>query len=257
MIPHYNNLGGLKDSIKSIDESINADIVIVDDGSKIKPQKKDIEYSHGNIFIIKLPQNAGIEHALNTGLSFIKKQGYEFTGRLDCGDLCKKNRFKKQINYLRKHKKIVLVGGWVNVIDSKGHKKYITKHPSKHKEISKKMYLNSMFVHPSVLFKTSILDKIGVYPTHYKAAEDYAFFFNVVKKFKTANLEEVLIDYIIDDNSISSQKRKIQVKSRIRVILNHFYLGYYPIYGLIRNIILLSMSRNMSTALKKLFYSKK
>lgn len=257
MIPHYNNINGLKDSIKSINESISADIVIVDDGSEIKPQENDIEYRHGNIFVIGLSQNVGIENALNQGLSYIKKHGYEFIGRLDCGDLCKPNRFKKQISYLKENKQIALLGSWVNVIDSKGHKQYITKHPSKHKEISKKMYLNSMFVHPSVVFRTSILNKTGFYPTNYKAAEDYAFFFNIIKHFKTANLEEALLDYIIDENSISSQKRKVQVKSRIKIILNHFYLGYYPIYGLIRNILLLSISRDMSTALKKIIYSKR
>ena len=95
-----------------------------------------------------------------------------------------------------------------------------------------------MFVHPTVIFRSKIIDKIGAYPTNYKAAEDYAYFFNIIKVYNAANYPESLLDYIVDPKSISSQKRKLQVKSRIRVILHNFYFGFYPIYGLIRNIAL-------------------
>ena len=115
------------------------------------------------------------------------------------------------------------------------------------------MYLNSMFVHPSVVFRTSIVDSVGYYPTNFKAAEDYAYFFNIIKKYKSENLPEILLDYIVDENSISSTKRKLQVKSRIRIILKHFYLGYYPIIGLFRSIILYFVSRDLSNKIKKLF----
>jgi len=194
----------------------------------------------------------GIEYALNKGLAYIESQGYEYIGRLDCGDLCQPNRFKIQLSFLKKHPEIALVGSWVNIIDEQGKFHYILKHPESHAELSKKIYYNSMFVHPSVVFKTSILKDIGYYPTTYKAAEDYAFFFKVIKKFKTANIAKPLLDYIVDSNSISSQKRKIQVKSRIKIILKHFYIGYYPIMGLIRNILLLFISREGSQRIKNI-----
>lgn len=257
MIPHYNNLSGLQMSLSSIEEDIKIDIVVVDDGSKHIPKPKQLKYDSGFLKIIALNKNLGIEHALNKGLAYIESHGYEYIGRLDCGDLCQPHRFKIQLDFLKKHPEIALVGSWVNIIDDRGNFHYLLKHPKTHKEISRKMYFNSMFVHPSVVFKTSILQEIGYYPTSYKAAEDYAFFFKVVKNFKTANIAKPLLDYVVNPNSISSQKRKVQVKSRLKIILSHFYFGYNPVYGLFRNTLLLLVSRNFTSALKKLLHHKR
>jgi len=255
LIPHYNNFQGLKKSIESIEESIPIDLMIIDDGSqKDLIVENDINniYHLGKIKIHKLAENKGIEYALNFGLELILKEGYEFIGRLDCGDYCVENRFTKQIDYLQNNEETHLLGTWANIIDSTGKNLFLLKHPIKYQKIKKEMYLNSMFVHPSVVFRSSVIKKIGYYPTNYKAAEDYAFFFKIVKHFKSENLPEALVDYVIDENSISSTKRKLQVKSRIRVIIDNFYFGFYPIYGLLRNSALLFMSRNTTTVIKKL-----
>jgi hypothetical protein len=111
-----------------------------------------------------------------------------------------------------------------------------------------------MFVNPTVLFKTSVLQTVPEYPVKYKdAAQDYAFFFKVIKRFECANMPEVLLDYIIDKNSISTKKRKLQVKNRINIIIENFKFGVYPIYGLIRSVILYFFSRKSTTLIKTKF----
>lgn len=255
LIPHYNNFQQLIESIKSIDESINVDLLIVDDGStKEIPIKSEIEknYKNGKVFLDYLNKNQGIEHALNRGLYLIENMGYQYIGRLDCGDYCMKNRFLKQISYLERNKDTHLLGSWVNMIDSSGRKLFVLKHPVTYKEIKRNMYLNSMFVHPSVVYRANILKVIGYYPTNFKAAEDYAFFFKIVKKFKAENLAEPLLNYVIDENSISSTRRRLQVRNRIRVILSNYYFGIYPTYGLIRNALLFFMSRGTATKIKSI-----
>lgn len=254
LIPHFNNPKQLENSIYSIKESISIDIIIVDDGSKSKPNEVQLlqNYNNGNIIFVNLPQNQGIEIALNKGLEVIQKQTYKFIGRLDCGDICKPGKFKKQLEAFKNDPDLFLLGTWVNIVNIKGKHLYHLKHPKTYQEIKNKMYLNSMFVHPTVVFRSKILDIIGFYPTQYKAAEDYAFFFNIIKKFKAENYPEFLLDYVVDDKSISSSKRKTQVKSRIRIIIKNFYFGWYPIYGLIRNTLLLFVSRELTTKLKKL-----
>ena len=76
------------------------------------------------------------------------------------------------------------------------------------------MYLNSMFVHPSVVFRSEIISTTGKYPLNRKAAEDYAFFFKVVNYYKSENYPEILLDYIISTKSISVKNRKKQVYNR-------------------------------------------
>jgi len=255
LIPHYNNPIDLEKTILSIVESIPIDVFIVDDGSTQKPNQTKLKeiFTLGKIQFIELQQNQGIEKALNVGLKEIEKRDYKYIGRLDCGDFCKPNRFLKQTEYLNINKDVFLLGTWVNVLDEKGNLLYVLEHPISYNELKKKMYLNSMFVHPSVVFRANIIDAVGYYPTNFKAAEDYAYFFNIIKKFKSENLPEILLDYIVDENSISSTKRKLQVKSRIRVIVKHFYLGFYPIIGLIRSVLLYFVSRDLSNKIKKLF----
>ncbi|MEI7508258.1 MAG: glycosyl transferase family 2, partial [Flavobacterium sp.] len=90
------------------------------------------------------------------------------------------------------------------------------------------------------------------YPTNYEAAEDYAYFFEIIKNFETANIQEFLIKYEITHDGISISKRKTQVKSRLRIIMKHFYFGFWPIYGLIRNFLLYIVPYSLILKIKKI-----
>ena len=255
LIPHYNDIDALIKSIKSIDEVIEVDVFVIDDGSTVKPQKINFEfYTYGKLFFYGYNTNKGIEHALNFGLKKIEDQGYKFIARLDCADTCVKNRFTKQVSFLKKNKNLSLIGTWVRLVDEKGELIYTLEFPLKHDKIKKNSYLNAMFIHPTICFKSSILKNIGYYPTDYPAAEDYAFFFKVMEKYETANYPDYLVNVEVNSYGISSVKRRMQVKSRINVIIDNFYFGLYPLYGLIRNILLLFASRNLTTYLKKLLH---
>jgi len=253
LIPHYNNIIELIESISSIDEEIKIDVHIVDDGSAIIPNLRELQkkYTQGDISLNCLQKNVGIEYALNAGLEDIEKLDYDYIARLDCGDLNIKNKYADQINYLEQHPDVFLLGTWADIVDVDCNFLYTLKLPTSYHEIKRKMYLNNMFVHPSVVFRSEVLLKIGHYPTYYEAAEDYGYFFNIVKELKSENLPKVYLKYKIDPKSISSTKRRKQVKSRIRIILAHFKIGFYPIYGLIRNILLLTVSRKVTTFFKK------
>ncbi|GGH37871.1 glycosyl transferase family 2 [Mangrovimonas yunxiaonensis] len=255
LIPHYNDPEGLKRSIMSIDDDIEVDVLVIDDGSTIKPNINSIKqvYENGEIYLKELESNKGLSLALNEGIKFAQEKGYPFIGRLDCGDYCKKNRFSKQLEYLINNPDVKLLGTWASYIDENNKKLYDLKHPIEYEKIKKRMFLNSMFVHPSVVINTEIFSSIAMYnPKYTRAAQDYDLFFRIVKKYKTTNYPEVLIDYVIDSNSISTKRRKLQVKHRILIILDNFYFGFYPIYGLLRSIVLLFLSRNTSNNLKKL-----
>ncbi|WP_298314729.1 glycosyltransferase [uncultured Aquimarina sp.] len=256
LIPFYENELGLINSINSIQEDFSVDLMIVDDGSIDEPLPIDtmnqVYKDRGTIIYEVLPENRGIEIALNTGLLKIIELNYKYIARLDCGDVFHKNKLNKQLNYLKNKTEVKLLGTWADIKDDRDNLLYTEKHPISYKEIKKKMYLNTTFIHPSVVFESSILSDIGLYPLDYPAAEDYAFFMNIVKKYRSENYPEVLMDYLIDPNSISSLKRQRQVKSRIKGILKNYYIGWYPTYGLIRNVLLLLISRKMSNKLKSI-----
>ena len=255
-IPHYNNFEGLLTSIRSIREQFEIDIVITDDGSNSKLNEKLIISSYknqGKIFFQYLDKNYGVGIAANKCLQFVKKGSYKYMARLDAGDICYENKFMKQLNFLEANHDIKLVGTWARVLGSNRDFLFNIKHPTHHNQIKRNMYLNSMFVNPTVVFETSILETVPEYPEEYRyAAQDYAFFFKVIKHFKCANMPEVLLDYIIHSDSISTKKRKLQVTNRIKIIIDNFRFGFYPVYGLIRNFILYFFSRSSTTSIKKI-----
>ncbi|MFE3872324.1 glycosyltransferase [Flavobacterium sp. ZS1P70] len=257
LIPHYNNPLGLIGSVASIDASEDVDIVVVDDGS-VNERIDEIRTNNafktkGEITYLYLKKNQGIVHALNHGLDYIvNAHQYQFIARLDCGDTCIGKRFQKQKKFLIENSEIKLVGSNAIAVNPAGKFLYKTLFPEKNKKIKNRMFTNAMFLHPTVMFKEEILAVTGNYPTNYSAAEDYAFFFKIVNKFETANMQEFLVQYEINPSGISFLKRKTQVWSRVRVIKENFYFGFWPVYGILRNVILYILPNSVIQIIKRL-----
>lgn len=260
LIPYFNAGRSLLDSIQSIDSDvIQPDVIVVDDGSdKLKAIDVIREYS-GNlkVYLLVLDKNQGIEGALNAGLELYSRQ-YEYIARLDCGDLCKNGRIGKQVSHLDHNLELALVGGWIDFIDMEGRYLFTLRNPLSYESIKSKMPINSMIAHVSVMFRSSVFEVVGHYPVNAPAAEDYALFFKIIKKYPVQNIGEIFVDCTVDPNGISSKKRKTQIRSRINIMLQNFALTPYSVYGLLRSLILLHTPRGFTVYLNKvkgrLFY---
>jgi len=103
-----------------------------------------------------------------------------------------------------------------------------------------------------LFFNSEVLKTVGFYPEANKWAEDYAYAFKIMRKYKVENYPESLIYYTINENGISSTRRRGQVVSRLRIIMDNFYFGFYPIYGLIRNLPLIFISRGLLDTVKRI-----
>jgi hypothetical protein len=146
-----------------------------------------------------------------------------------------------------------LVGSHVIVKDTAGKFLFNIDVPTESKKIKKRMFVSSSTViHPSIMFRAEIVKFIGNYPNEYDAAEDYAFYFKVLKAFTISNMNLYLLEKELNPQSISIKKRKVQAYSRVKIILDNFYFGFYPIYGLTRNSILFLMPNGLLKQIKKL-----
>ena len=220
LIPHYNNVAGLLTSLASIDTDDPADIYVVDDGSPSPPTTDDVAAAVPGVrqvTVLALPDNVGIEGALNAGLDRIIADGYEYIARLDCGDRNVGRRFTTQIAYLDAHPHVLLLGGAALFVDPHGAPLFVRQMPTTHAEIASFMRANSAFMHPAVMMRASAAARIGHYPTGFPAAEDYAYFWRFMDAGEVANLPEVLIEDEVDPGSISRTKRSRQLQSRLQV----------------------------------------
>ncbi|PVY39042.1 glycosyltransferase [Pontibacter virosus] len=242
LIPHYNNPAGLESSLNSIAFPTPINVLVVDDGSHTKPDEQRLRQRFQDrlsITFLYNQVNEGIERTLNNGLNYIQEQmRCQYIARLDCGDTCAPDRFIKQKQHLDAHPDVYLIGSWVAFVDGEGKKVYTYRAPAEHKDIVKNMYLKCSFIHPSVMFRAAALKEIGTYPVNYKAAEDYAFFFRFIQRYKTYIIPEVLTYCEINTGGISHTKRNVQLKSKIRILLDNKSASPYFVAGLLRNFAL-------------------
>lgn len=253
LLAHYNDNERLKKALLSVNETIPVDILVVDDGSKIKPNQQELQeiYKGGKLILELLEKNVGSEKARNHGLGIISKLSHKYVAAMDSDDRNKEGRFTKQFEYLEQHDDVKLLGSWCDCVDSKGNFLYTLKYPQSDAEIRKKMYINSMFAHATLFFRSEVLSVVGFYPEENKWAEDYAFAFKIMRKYRVENYPEALIYYTINEKGISSMHRRGQVISRLHIIMDNFYFGFYPIYGLLRNLPLIFVSRGLLDSLKR------
>lgn len=253
LIPYFNSPYELISSVSSIvEDGYVPDIVIVDDGSEIRaqdyiPQLKGC----GIVHLIELPENQGIEHALNAGLSYACDK-YEFIARLDCGDKVINSRLRKQLNFLQANPCVYMVGGGAEFVALDGSHIFTYKAPVGYKNIKRAMLLNSAFAHVSVMYRSSVFDKVGFYPTDIPAAEDYGLFFNIIKFYEVQNLSDIIVSCTVDPEGISSKKRSRQIRSRLKVMAQNFNYTPLAFYGVIRSLFLLFMPRKFSLRLNQL-----
>ena len=225
LIPVFNNPDGLLRSLWSILYPAKHHlVVIVDDGSRepLTPELLEAANLNSPFHLIRLPQNQGITEALNTGLRWIQAHTQaRYIARLDCSDTCHPDRFTRQVAYLDAHPEVGLLGSWCTFTDKTGAHSYAFTTPLWHEQIVKEMYSRNVFIHPTVMFRTSVLDRVGVYPYKFPHAEDYAFFWAILKMSKGAILNHFLVTCELNPAGISMGNRKQQLKSRLRVV-QHF-----------------------------------
>lgn len=254
LIPHYNNPGGLAKSLASIGRNEQCDVLVVDDGSVTKPLDEAAARAafaaQGELHFLRLPQNQGIEHALNTGLGWIAERGYELIARLDCGDENLPERFARQTAFLAAHSDIALLGGAASFVDQAGVEQFVLRHPTGHAEICHALKNNSAFIHPTVVMRRSAVEAAGGYPLDARAAEDYALFWTLAERFPVANLSDVLIRYELDPGGISLGKRKQQLQSRLKVQRRHNDGSLTAWLGIARTQLMLALPYGLVFRLK-------
>lgn len=259
LIPCYNNTDGLIRSLLSVEyPKEKYKVLVIDDGSIVPLSLSEIPkelLEKQTIEIIRLPENKGITEALNTGLRLILDRNDSlYTARLDCGDTCTPDRFTKQISFLSVNTDVALIGSLCLFVDHKKNIRFVYKAAEHHYAILKQMHLKCSFIHPTVIFRNEMIRNTKLYPYDYPYAEDYAFFFELTKKYKTHIIQEMLVETEINTNGISVKKRQEQIRSKIKIIKFYSINKSLTCVGLIKQYILALLPYKLTTQIKHLFF---
>jgi glycosyltransferase involved in cell wall biosynthesis len=257
LIPCYNDFEGLVLSLNSVSyQPDRFQVVVVDDGSPDPVTINAIRSGTNincSIIVLRNETNEGITSALNKGLQWIKSNGNaKYIARLDCGDICDPNRFIRQVDYLDKHADTTLLGSWCIFQTKDASHTYLYKTPVDHERIKRAMHMRNVFIHPTVVFRASALQQINRYPTQFQYAEDYAFFWELIKLGRSHILNEFLVICAIDNKGISLKNRHKQLEVRAKIVAQYGTNHLLKIAGILRVKVLHIVPKQLALRLKKL-----
>jgi glycosyltransferase involved in cell wall biosynthesis len=230
----YNAQDFISETIKSVLSQSFCDFewIIIDDGSTddtpailAKAQEEDAR--------IKLcsHENMGLTQTLNVGL---EKATGEFIARIDCDDLWEYEKLEKQVEFLDSHPEVGLLACNYEQIDEDGnhlgksHAPYLSDHDT----ICKSFIKFNPFVHSSVMFRRSILDKVGGYDPHFKYTQDYQYWVRMAQHTKLTSLKDVLVYHRVSKQAISFSKLREQRGFALSAKLLAFNVFKHPTWDL-------------------------
>lgn len=200
----YNGEKYLKEAVDSILNQTYTDFefIIINDGSTDNSLNilNSFKEKDERIKIISR-ENKGLVYSLNEGVNMA--QG-EYIARMDADDISEPDRFEKQLQYMRENE-LAVCGSYATKINSFGEKIGEMNYSPSEKKIKSFTLLHSPFIHPSVIFKKDVFEKVSGYQKFFKHIEDYELWTRIVFKYKTGNLPERLLKYRIHDDQITKK----------------------------------------------------
>lgn len=170
----------------------------------------------GLLKILKLKENIGLGKALNEGLKYCTN---EWVFRMDTDDICKPDRFSKQIEYIIRNPDIVLFSGQILEFNETPSDSSVVKAvPTDHDDIVRYAQKRSPFNHMTVAYKKSVIESLGGYK-HHLFMEDYNLWLRVISaKYRVGNHPDILL-YARVGNGMHARRKGLQyIKSEKQLL---------------------------------------
>ena len=168
-------------------------MIIIDDGSSDASAAYLQNLSDSRIRWVR-QENRGLPATLNRAISMASG---EYLARQDQDDISFPLRLQKQAAFLDAHPDVGMVGTHAVIWEGTKVTDRFHRHPTDDAEIKFSLLFNNPFVHSSVMIRRSVVDALGGYSEDKsrQPPEDYELWSRVARKFKLANIPEVLLAY--------------------------------------------------------------
>ena len=200
----YNASRWLREAIDSVLAQTLRDFefIVVDDGSTDETWNIIRSYRDRDERIVAISKkNTGLADSLNVGMAQARGA---WIARLDADDLCEPARLQEQINFVRNHPDVVLLGTGFFEIDEQG--RVITKqlYPSGHRELVRHLErLQRFFPHSSAFYRVDVVREAGGYNSRIRRAEDWRLWLELALRGKIACLPNPLVRIRMHSSQIS------------------------------------------------------
>jgi hypothetical protein len=170
------------------------------------------------VFVFSSETNAGLANGLNFLIDEVIKCGiFSFIARMDSDDLSRLNRIERQVCFFNSNPMVDVCGtsckefGASFALDVK-------ELPKSHDELFDFTITHCPFIHPTVMFRTSIFESGVRYPTNTSFTEDMALWFDLLLKgYIFSNINEVLLDYRLNENTLKRRQGLSKAISEVKL----------------------------------------
>ena len=228
-MPVYNQQSSVLAAVDSILSQTFSDFIfiIVDDASSDRSLEilQTAALQDQRIKLVANHHHLGLTKSLNKALRLVKTK---YISRMDADDIALPTRFQKQLQFLATHLQIMLLGTAVYLIDDSGKQIGLKRHPSDHQHLRALILKYCPFIHPTWMFRRSLIDEVGEYNENFPFSQDYELALRITSRFPTANLADPLLKYRVNSSqaiSIKNLKKQewLALKSRFLALTSYGY----------------------------------
>lgn len=193
-------------------------------------------------------KNRGLAIVLNDLLAIVFETDCGYIARMDADDISMPERFHKQLDYLKTHPDLDVVGGAISEIDeigtSRGKTIIYPEFPSGCRAFFAK---RNPHAHPAVMFRKSFFDKVGHgYRPEYRQNQDTMLWFDgFAHNTQNANIPDVVLKFRMTESLFKKRRNgwkfaKTQFKDRLLINRTLNYGITADIFGLAMFLLQLS-----------------
>lgn len=189
-------------------QTMKVDVYLYVDGPITESLQDVIKYfeKYQNFYTFYGEVNKGLAFALNTLIDITLSKRYTYIARMDTDDISHQNRIEKQFAFLEKQNDIDVLGSYCHEFGSE-YALDLKRVPLDHDSLKKYSIIRCPFIHPTVMFRSTVFEGGIRYPLDTRFTEDMALWLNLLEKgFRFHNLPEVLLDYRINANTFSRRR---------------------------------------------------
>lgn len=203
-------------------DGLPVDVFIVDDASRT-PVSKLFKKVPSYVHILRQEKNVGAAKARNVAMREILAKGYQYVAIMDSDDVALPGRISKTVEFLEKNPEVAAVGGWAHCVDEDSLETlYDYCYPTSYDAIRQQHFWDASFVHSTVTFRASSLERTGIYDEGFPVAQDYELLCRVAQQCPVANIPEFTLLYRISSKGISSKRTSRQRLARLQVQCRYF-----------------------------------
>ena len=231
------------------------EVVIVEDGPLTEELHAVIESFKTRFAAtvsVVLPHNLGLGLALNHGL---KQCHYPIVARMDSDDICKPQRFEKQLEILRTYTDIDIVGSWVDeFLNSTDNLISVRRVPQLQPDILHFARYRNPMNHPTVMFRKAVIEAIDSYHD-FPLFEDYDLWVRALQNGAGFyNIQESLLWFRLSYDVFRRRGGIHYVKAEVRFQKRLYRSGFIGLFNFLQNVIIRLAVRLLPNRIRKFIY---